>query len=297
MGTSTSSAGASSGIAFDPPWLSGDGAVENGTLGHTPIGPPPSADGASVGEVSASEDGGNTDGADGNIQTDAEPYAGTTAPPRRYAEARRRLTRFVGSGDQSQLRLGLSSFVKKGLGGAARAAGRMRTAAGAASALGGFLSAVRDGTSPSITAWVTSAKARGLSANDAALEVVNQLVPAGGSIDEEAAKHSMTQAIAHLYELEPMTDIFNLSDDQIASLMSYTIAFDVYNRLQLELGRVFEKLKYSASLIHERLNQALDYVLAVVSGAMAKVRYAGGTSMREAANRALKNALEVFGTP
>lgn len=297
MGTSTSSAGAGSGTAFDPPWLSDDGVVGDGTLGDTAIGPPTSPDTPSYGETLDSEDGGNTAGTDGGAQTNAEPYAGTTAPPRRYAEARRRLTRFIESGDQSQLKRGLSSFVKKGLGGSARAAGRMRTTAGAASALGGFLSAVRDGTSPSITAWVTSAKARGLSANDAALEVVNQLVPAGGSIDEESAKHAMTQAIAHLYEVEPMTDIFNLSDDQIANLMSYTIAFDVYNRLQLELGRVFEKLKYSAVLIHERLNQALDYVLAVVSGAMAKVRGAGGSSMREVAIKALNNALEVFGTP
>lgn len=293
MGTSTSSAGGRAGTAFDPPWLSDDGAVGDGTLGDTPIGPPTPPDDASDGGTTDSEEGGNTDGTDANI----EPYAGATAPQRRYAEARRRLTRFIESGDQSQLKRGLSSFVKKGLGGSARAAGRMRTTAGAASALGGFLSAVRDSTSPSITAWVASAKARGLSANDAALEVVNQLVPAGGSIDEESAKHAMTQAIAHLYELEPMTDIFNLSDDQIASLMSYTIAFDVYNRLQLELGRVFEKLKYSATLIHERLNQALDYVLSVVSGAMAKVRGAGGSSMREVANKALNNALEVFGTP
>lgn len=297
MGTSTSSAGAGSRTAFDPPWLSDDGAVGDGTLGDTAIGPPTSPDTPSDGETPDSEDGGNTDGTDAGTQTNTEPYAGITAPPRRYAEARRRLTRFIESGDQSQLKQGLSSFVKKGLGGSARAAGRMRTTAGAASALGGFLSAVRDGTSPSITAWVASAKARGLSANDAALEVVNQLVPAGGSIDEESAKHAMTQAIAHLYEVVPMTDIFNLSDDQIANLMSYTISFDVYNRLQLELGRVFEKLKYSAALIHERLNQALDYVLAVVSGAMAKVRGAGGTSMREVANKALNNALEVFGTP
>lgn len=297
MGTSTSSAGAGSGTAFDPPWLSDDGPVDNGSLGDTPIGPPASPDGASDGDASDSEDSGHTDGTNDGAEAIAETYAGATAPQRRYAEARRRLTRFIESGDQSQLKRGLSSFVKKGLGGSARAAGRMRTTSGAASALGGFLSAVRDGTNTSITAWVASAKARGLSANDAALEVVNQLVPAGGSIDEESAKHAMTQAISQLYELEPMTDIFNLSDDHIASLMSYTIAFDVYNRLQLELGRVFEKLKYSAALIHERLNQALDYVLAVVSGSMTKVRSAGGTSMRKVANKALNNALEVFGTP
>ena len=63
---------------------------------------------------------------------------------------------------------------------------------------------------------------------------------------------SMDHAIAHLCEVEPNADIFNLTDDQIANLMAYTVAFDVYNRVQLELGQVFEKLKYAPQLVQNR---------------------------------------------
>ena len=105
----------------------------------------------------------------------------------------------------------------------------------------------------------------------------------------------MDQAIAHLYEMEPDADILNLTDDQIANVMAYTVAFDAYNRVQLELGRVFEKLKYAPRLIQERLAQVLDYIMVVVNRSMEKVR-AGGVqrSMREIAAAALQDALTVF---
>lgn len=75
--------------------------------------------------------------------------------------------------------------------------------------------------SPTWVSTIASVKQRGLSARDAALEVVKKLVPTGGSIDEESAKHAMSQAIAHLYEVTPNADIFNLADDQIANVMAY----------------------------------------------------------------------------
>ncbi|WP_342668858.1 Qat anti-phage system associated protein QatB [Terasakiispira papahanaumokuakeensis] len=181
------------------------------------------------------------------------------------------------------------------MGGASRAGSRMRTSAIAASSLGGFLATARDATDPSINAWVDSIKQRGLSAKNTALEVVQRLIPSGGSVDEESAKHAMDNAIAHLYEMDPATDIFNLTDDQIASLMAYTVAFDVYNRVQLELGRVFEKLKYAPQLVQNRLGQVLDYIIVVVNRSMEKVR-AGGVErpMRDIANAALRDALTVF---
>ena len=105
----------------------------------------------------------------------------------------------------------------------------------------------------------------------------------------------MDHAIAHLYEVEPNTDIFNLTDDQIANLMAYTVAYDVYNRVQLELGQVFEKLKYSPRLIQNRLGQVLDYVMVVVNRSMEKARAGDAPrAMRELANAALKDALTVF---
>jgi len=287
MGTSTSSAGASSGASFDPPWLdSAEGGIDS-SHADTPISPS-AAPADAPGEV-------DTSGPEGNQTTPTPETGPTVAPPGRYQEARRALTGFVRSGSGSDLRRGISSFVKKGMGGSAKAANRMRTSAVAASSLGGFLAAARDGTDPGINAWVDSVKQRGLSARDAALEVVQKLVPTGGSIDEESAKHAMNQAIAHLYEVDPNADIFDLVDDQIANVMAYTVAFDVYNRVQLELGRVFEKLKYAPRVIQERLAQALDYIMVVVNRSMEKVRSGSvQRSMREIAASALQDALTVF---
>ena len=285
MGTSTSSAGAGSGASFDPPWLDeAEGSIDSGHA-DKPISP-------STAPADAPDEADTQEGSQSTPPLETGP---TVAPPGRYQEARRALTGFVRSGSGSDLKRGISSFVKKGMGGSAKAANRMRTSAVAASSLGGFLATARDGTDPGINAWVASVRQRGLSARDAALEVVQKLVPTGGSIDEESAKHAMSQAIAHLYEVDPNADIFNLADDQIANVMAYTVAFDVYNRVQLELGRVFEKLKYAPRVIQERLAQALDYIMVVVNRAMEKVRSGSvQRSMREIAASALQDALVVF---
>ncbi len=285
MGTSTSSAGAGAGTSFDPPWLDDAGDSIDTGCADTPLSP----------STDPSDDA-DGDKSEGDDENQATPPAGPPiAPPGRYQQARGALTGFIRSGSDSDLRRGISSFVKKGMGGASRAGSRMRTSAIAASSLGGFLATARDATDPSINAWVDSIKQRGLSAKNTALEVVQRLIPSGGSVDEESAKHAMDNAIAHLYEMDPATDIFNLTDDQIASLMAYTVAFDVYNRVQLELGRVFEKLKYAPQLVQNRLGQVLDYIIVVVNRSMEKVR-AGGVErpMREIANAALRDALTVF---
>lgn len=286
MGTSTSSAGAGSGASFDPPWLNDAEGGINSDHADTTISP-----GTAPPDAPNEED---TNGQDGGQSTPLEPGP-TVAPSGRYQEARRALTGFVRSGSGSDLRRSMSSFVKKGMGGSTKAANRMRMSAVAASSLGGFLATAREGTDPGINAWVASVKQRGLSARDAALEIVQKLVPTGGSIDEESAKHAMNQAVAHLYEVAPHADIFNLADDQIANVMEYTVAFDVYNRVQLELGRVFEKLEYAPRVIQERLAQVLDYIMVVVNRSMKKVRTGSvPRSMREIAASALQDALTVF---
>jgi len=285
MGTSASSSGAGTGAPFDPPWLDDAGAGIDSDYAEFPLSP----------GATPSDDGSSTEDGEDNQNPTTPPAGPAKAPPGRYQQARGALTGFVRSGSSSDLRRGVSSFVKKGMGGSSRAASRMRTSAIAASSLGGFLATARDGSDPSINTWVDSIKQRGLSAKETALEVVQKLIPTGGSVDEDSARHSMDHAIAHLYEVEPNADIFNLTDDQIANLMAYTVAFDVYNRVQLELGQVFEKLKYAPQLVQNRLGQVLDYVMVVVNRSMQKAR-AGGTprAMREIANAALQDALTVF---
>ncbi|NKI18588.1 hypothetical protein HCU74_14320 [Spongiibacter sp. KMU-166] len=285
MGTSASSSGAGTGAPFDPPWLDDAGAGIDSDYAEVPLSP----------GATPSDDGSSTEDGEDNQNPTTPPAGPAKAPPGRYQQARGALTGFVRSGSSSDLRRGVSSFVKKGMGGSSRAASRMRTSAIAASSLGGFLATARDGSDPSINTWVDSIKQRGLSAKETALEVVQKLIPTGGSVDEDSARHSMDHAIAHLYEVEPNADIFNLTDDQIANLMAYTVAFDVYNRVQLELGQVFEKLKYAPQLVQNRLGQVLDYVMVVVNRSMQKARAGSAPrAMREIANAALQDALTVF---
>ena len=285
MGTSASSAGAGTGVPFDPPWLDDAKAGIDSEYADVPLSP----------GTAPSDDAGSTDGGEDNQNPTMAPSSPAKAPPGRYQQARAALTEFVKSGSSSDLHRGVSSFVRKGMGGSSRAASRMRASTVAASSLGGFLATARDGSDLGINAWVDSIKNRGLSAKETALEVVQKLIPTGGSVDEDSARHSMDHAIAHLYEVEPNTDIFNLTVDQIANLMAYTVAYDVYNRVQLELGQVFEKLKYSPRLIQNRLGQVLDYVMVVVNRSMEKARAGDAPrAMRELANAALKDALTVF---
>lgn len=292
MGTSTSSAGAGAGSPFDPPWL--DSAGESIDDSHADILLPMPSDGTIGDDVEESSE--NSDGGASQSNMGEQESSSDTAPSGRYKEARTNMGRFMRTGDRTHAARAMGSFVRKGLGGVSKAASRMRTSSKAAAALGGFLTLVRDATDPTINDWVTSARARGLSAQDAALEVINQIVPAGGSVDEESAKLAMNQAIIHLYEVDPTTDIFALTNEQISSLMVYTLAFDVYNRVQLELGRVFEKLKFSAQVVQDRLAQVQDYILVVVRDAMQKVQNSGQTrSVRDISNSTLRKALEIFG--
>lgn len=288
MGTSTSSSGSGAGVSFDPPWLdAAAGGIDTGQA-DAPLAPPPNSgtdnDGADNGDPTATDQGSSAEGG--------------VAPQARHGEARRRLTGFIKSGDKDKLRGAMSSLVGKGLGGAKRAASRMRVSSTAAAALGGFLVAARERTDPGIASWVDDVKARGLSAKDAALETVRRLVPEGGSQDEESAKNSIAHAIGRLYEEHPDADLFALTDDQIATVMADTIAFDVFHRAQLELGRAFERLKYSSETIQQRLSEALEYIISVVRGSMAKIRAGSrAASAREISERALRKALDVFVEP
>jgi hypothetical protein len=290
MGTSTSSAGAGAGSPFDPPWLdsAGDGIDQSNS--DAQLQPSDAGDSTTEPAKDSTNDSSSLYSEQGEVTSPG------TAPPGRYKDARRLMGRFIRSGDRNDIGRAVGSMVNKGMGGPSRAAGRMKTSAIAAAALGGFLAAAREGTNPNIAEWVESARARGLTARDAALEVIQQLAPDGGSVDEESAKHSMNQAIIHLYDVDPTADILAMSDEQIASVMGYTLAFDVFNRIQLELGRVFEKLKYSAQVVHHRLGEVQDYLLVVVGDAM-KVARSGGRmrSVQDIAKHALRNTLDVFG--
>lgn len=284
MGTSTSSKGGGSRSPFDPEWLS---PPEGGSGGDSPApgdgeGPP-----ADATDVNADGQGDAAGGEEGDL---TRPVL---APDRRFAPARSGMSGFLGGGGREALRSATKSMVRKGMGGPRRAAATMRATAQGAGQLGQFLAAARDASDPRVVDWVQRVRAQNLSANDLVLEVVKEVLPSTGSVDEESIRNAAAEALGQLYEVAPEIDIFNLTDAQIGDLIGYIVANDLCNRIDLQLGQTYEKLKFDARQIQLYRNDIKEYVNAQVKVVLDRQGLRGINHQR-LASEVLASTLEVF---
>lgn len=294
MGTSTSSKGGGAGSPFDPAWLAGESA-QAGDGGN---------DGSSsgAGEAGAggeSSDGDSGDEGQGSAETGAPANesdgssAESRAPDRRFAAARTSMAGFLSGGGRASLRAATKSMVNKGMGGPQRSASTMRGTAKGAGQVGQFLAAARDGTDPRVSDWVNRARAAGLSAHDLALEVVREVLPQTGSVDDESLRNAAAEALGMLYETSPDVDIFSLSDQQIADVVGFIVANDICNRVDLQLGQTYERLKFDARQVQLYRNDMKEYVHAEVRVVMGRVA-AGSLNPQRLASEVLASTLKVF---
>ncbi|PRZ52299.1 hypothetical protein BX589_115179 [Paraburkholderia fungorum] len=291
MGTSTSSAGGKAGSPFDPEWLSSD--ASDGDV----------AGGDGVGNDSDSTSGDDAYG-EGNTGADGNASAETTgngddgsdsdfAPDRRFAKARSQMSAYFSGGGRSALRSAAKSMVTKGMGGPRRAASTMRRTAGGAAALGQFLAAARDRTDARVTDWVDRVRQANLSADDLILELVKEVMPDTGSVDDESLRNAAAEALGQLYELDPHVDLLALTDGQIHDAMAITIANDVCNRMDLQLGQTYEKLKYDPHQIQLYRKDMREYVQSEVRVVMGR-HGSKGLDPKRLSHEVLHATLEVF---
>lgn len=302
MGTSTSSKGGGSGSPFDPAWLEPAAVGDAGVDGDGP-GDRDGTDGDGSSDGGHSPDGTaeSADGGGGDTAPNvgAAPPAlngaefGAFAPNRRFAAARAGMSAFVSGGGRESLRSAARNMVNKGMGGPWRAASTMRRTAQGAGQLGQFLASARDGSDPRVVDWVQRVRDANLSANDLVLELVREVLPETGSVDEESLRNAAAEALGKLYESVPDVDIFNLTDQQIAEVIGLTIANDVCNRMDLQLGQTYERLKFDAHQIQVYRNDVKEYVrgeVRVVMGQHDALRI----DPQRLAREVLTSTLEVF---
>lgn len=245
MGTSTSCKGGGPRSPFDPEWLVPEGGLEQG----------PGPDDEPVRDGDA-EPGGDVD--DGHGLADAEQEQ--AVPNRRFAAARTSMSSFLGGGGGAALNGAVKGMVKRGMGGSRRAAATMRATAVGAGQLGQFLAAARDGTDPEVVDWVRRVREAGLSANDLVLELVKEVMPNSGTIDEETLRNSAAEALGQLYEADADVDIFHLTDGQIARTIGFVVANDLCSRIDLMLGQTYERLKFSPAQVQLYLKEVKEFV-------------------------------------
>ncbi len=242
MGTSTSSKGGKKGSPFDPEWLvpdSGSGAAGGG-------------DGSPDGQGDG--DSGESDGADGQDTSDS-----ISVSPR-YGSAKASLSSYLGGGGHGALKSAVRKMVNSGMGGSRRATNSTRATAAGAGQLGSFLAAARDGTNQDVTNWVANVRAQNLPANELILEIIKEVMPNSGSLDDESLRNAATDALAELYEANPGVDVFQLTNEQIDEVIAITVANEVCNRMDMQLGQAYEKLKYDARQIQAFRNDMREYV-------------------------------------
>jgi hypothetical protein len=282
MGTSTSSSGGKAGSPFDPEWLAPESPLD---------GADSDSSDASEGESGGDGENDNANGDDGAGTQSAEDAA--YAPSRRFADARMKMAAYVAGGGRESLRSATKSMVSKGMGGSRKAASTMRGTAHAAGALGQFLASARDRSDPHVADWVERARQANLSAEDLILELVKEVLPDTGSVDDESTRNAGAEALGQLYELNPDIDIFALTDEQIHDVMAITIANDVCNRMDLQLGQTYERLKYDPREIQLYRKDLREYVQSEVRVVMER-HDATGLDPRRLAREVLQSALEVF---
>lgn len=233
MGTSTSSSGGKSGSPFDPEWLEQEAAGAGNTDQEDDL----------------SDD-------DHNEATKSQEVA----PDRRFMPARAKFGKYLSGGGRDALRGATKSMINKGMGGAGRASNTMRGVAQGAGRFGDFLAAVRDSTDHLIIDWVQRVRSQNLSASDLALDLIKEVMPDTGSIDDESLRNAAADALAQLYEQDPNVDILQLTDQQINAVIGFTIANEVCNRMDLQLGQTYEKLKYPPQQIQVLRNDIKEWV-------------------------------------
>ena len=270
MGTSTSSSGGRSGSPFDPEWLAPDGKAPGGSDGVAESDPDVN-EGASASKV-------------------PEPSLNLLAPSRRFGPARSQMGSYLKNGSHDDLRGATRSMVSKGMGGASRAASTMRSSARGAGALGQFLVAAREGSDQRMVDWVDRCRSAKLSASDLALEVLKEVFSESGSIDEDSLRDAGAEALAKLYENHPDIDIFDLTDAQIAEVIGRTIAIQICQRIDMQLGQTYEKLEYDPALIQERRADIREWVWAEVQVVLGE-KQAAHSDPKSLAESVLQSAL------
>jgi hypothetical protein len=283
MGTSKSSKGPASGVPLVPPWVPD---------------PVPPADDGQPPPVDGSDDD-----AQDSENSPQQPDTATRqplelAPPARFGGARTNLGSYASTGSSQEMRRGIGQYINKGLGGAHSATQRMGATARTAGALYGALSSVGSGGTGAAVDGFDPANFAGASADEIMDALVEAVRPIDGTLDAEAGRDAVKNALSELLTEFPEADLLNLAEAERLFAIEQYISLDVYNRFRLDLGQTIKEKATSTSVALARLKEVRDYIKETVSSQFRALRKAGeqlaSRKVASMARQALQDAFEVF---
>ena len=251
MGTSSSSSGSPSSMPMVPPWV------------PDPI--PPTGNEPGNGAIAAPDD----DAPDASLPPPAQPVP--VAPPARFGGARLWLGRFARTGSTSDMRTGVGHYVRKGLGGGGTAVRRLGGTVRTAGALYGALSAATTGQASGIGSPFDPDVLAGRSANEVMGAAIEAVRPIDGTQDGEAGRAAIGKALSELLTQYPDANLLNLSEEQCLLAVERFIAWDVFIRFELDLGKTIQEKATSVTSALSRLRDVRDFISQTVAAEFRKL--------------------------
>jgi len=128
--------------------------------------------------------------------------------------------------------------------------------------------------------------------------VVEAVRPVDGTQDTEASRYAINEALSDVLDRHPDADLLNLSEEErLVAIESY-IAFDVFNRFDLDVGKHLRENAPSIGSELSRLREVKDYIRETVSEAFRDARTAAqsldSARIGEIARSTLQESFEVF---
>jgi hypothetical protein len=282
MGTSTSSKGPQGNISFDPPWL--DQIVNN-------IKPSIGSDIGDTNDVSQ-----NSDDVE---QTENDQQNNTVvgiSPPGRFAPSRAPMREFLKHGGKQNFRKVAGNYSKTGMGGAKKLSSRMKVATVTSSNLFNLIQNIQN--VPSIQNWLTSLNGKIPSFRELENQIINILIPDGGSIDEDSCRYSLSQAMSDLYETNPEIDLQNIQQDDIWFLIERFLASECLNRLGHDIGQIMESSEFKPEVIVQRMDEMKSYLEADLKSNLEVLRadltHPSNIDLQKVLEKSLENTFSLY---
>lgn len=270
MGTSQSSNGSPSGVPMVPPWV-----------------PDIQQDGSNVGPGVD-----NTQSLEGELPP--EQRKPTMAPRGRFGQARTSLGDFARGGDSNQMKRGLGHYVKSGYGGSKIATQRMGGTARTAQALFNALSQSSQQSNNQLDPRILQGK----NADEVMDALVEAVAPIDGSLDTEASRFSVKDALSEVLERFPEADLTDLDDIQREYAIELFIAEDVFRRVDLDIGKTVRDKAPSALAGMRRMREIKDYIRETIASSLRSLKQRGeslfANNISKVVGAAINETFEIF---
>ena len=110
---------------------------------------------------------------------------------------------------------------------------------------------------------------------------------------EESCRDSMAQAMSDLLTIDPDVDLLNMDNDSIWTVMELFMANEAFNRLNLDIGQLFESERYSPREAVSRMNDMRDYLKSEISAQIQELRKDTSNPTKAEMNSLLQSAIKI----